>query len=363
MGLFDIFKGQFIDIVEWSDENPNILVHRFDRHNHEIKMGAKLIVRPGQKAIFVNEGRIADHFTPGTYTLHTKNLPILTSLLSLPYNFQSPFKAEVYFVRTTEQLNRKWGTATPVMMRDKEFGIIRLRARGNFSYRVGESNDLLARFVGARAEFSCDDIEGQMKAKVVSAISDALGELKIAALDLASMYNEIGGLLHKNLETVFVEQGFDLISFTVENISLPDEVNAAMDKRSSLGALNGVMGQYTQLQAADAMRAAADNSGGAGNMMGVLMGAQLGNTAGTSVQQSAATAPPPLPASKNYFIVLNGQQSGPFDIETLKIKAMSGEINSDTLVWCNGMSNWQPAGTVSEIAAIFARVPPPIPPQ
>jgi len=361
MGFFNIFKGQFIDVIEWPDENPQVLVHRFDRHNNEIKMGARLIVRPGQKAIFVNEGKIADHFGPGTYKLHTKNMPILTTLLSLPYNFQSPFKAEVYFIRTTEQLDRKWGTSTPVMMRDADFGIIRLRARGNFSYKVGESNDMLARFSGARSEFTCDDIEGQMKAKVVSAISDALGELKVAALDLAAMYNEIGALIHQNLGAIFSAQGFELISFTVENISLPEAVNEAMDKRSSLGALNGVMGQYTQLQAADAMRAAAENPGGAGNMMGVLMGAQLGNTAGAAVQQGVGAAPPPLPVAPVFFVASDGGQSGPFDLATLKANAANGSFTAETLVWRNGMAEWQPAKSIPELAAILPSVPPPLP--
>ena len=276
MGLFNLFRGQFIDVIEYPNENPAVLVHRFERFNNEIKYGAKLIVRPGQAAVFVNEGKIADKFGPGTYTLETKNLPILTTLLSLPYNFNSPFKAEVYFIRTTEQLDRKWGTATPVMMRDADFGIVRLRARGNYAYKVSLRDELLTRFVGAQADFTGDAIEGQMKTKVVSACSDALGELKIPALDLAANYTEIGDRVRANLEPDFAALGFELLSFTVESISLPDEVNQAMDKRSSLGALGGVMDQYTRMQAADAMRAAADNSGGAGNMTGMFVGANLG---------------------------------------------------------------------------------------
>ncbi len=361
MGLLNIFKGQFIDVIEWPEENPQILVHRFDRHNNEIKWNAKLIVRPGQKAVFVSQGQIADHFGPGTYTLESKNIPILTTLLSLPYNFNSPFKAEVYFIRTTEQLDRKWGTPTPVMMRDADFGIVRLRSRGNFSYKVGDSNDMLARFVGARSEFTCDDIESQMKAKVVSAFSDALGELKIPALDLAAMYNEIGDAVHRNMTPYFAQLGFDLTSFIVENISLPEEVNAAMDKRASVGAMGG-MASYTQLQAADAMKAAASNPGGAGNMVGVLMGAQLGGAIGGTVQQAAAQPPPPpIPQVSSYFVVVNGQQAGPYDVNTLKAQAMSGTFTRTTMVWKQGMASWQEAATVPELGQIFAAVPPPIP--
>lgn len=357
MGILNIFRGQFIDVIEWPEENPQILVHRFDRHNNEIKWGAKLIVRPGQKAVFVSQGQIADHFSPGTYTLESKNIPILTTLLSLPYNFNSPFKAEVYFIRTTEQLDRKWGTPTPVMMRDADFGTVRLRARGNFSYGVGESNDMLARFVGARSEFTCDDVESQMKSKVVSAFSDALGELRIPALDLAAQYDEIGEAVRTKMAQYFAGLGFDLTSFIVENISLPDEVNAAMDKRASVGALGG-MGSYTQLQAADAMKAAAENPGGAGNMMGILMGAQLGANVGEAVQQGVSV-PPPLPAA--FYVAVNGQQAGPYDLNTLKSQAQAGTFTRGTMVWKQGMPAWQEAGTVPELSQIFASIPPPLP--
>lgn len=363
MSIFNLFRGQFIDIVEWPDESPQVLVHRFERFHHEIKMGAKLIVRPGQMAVFVNEGRIADHFMPGTYTLKTANLPILTTLLSLPYNFESPFKAEVYFIRTTEQLNRKWGTATPVMMRDSNFGMVRLRARGYFSYKIGTDNELLSRFVGARAEFTCEDLEGQVKAKVVSEFSDALGELKIPALELASMYNEISHTMRRDLAPHFSGLGLEVLDFAVENISLPDEVNAVLDKRTGLGALADVMQPYTQMQAADAMRAAADNPGGAGNMMGMFVGAQLANTTNQTAGQTAgqtAAAPPPLPPEINFFVAVNGQQTGPFVLAQLRAQALAGSFTRDQLVWTQGMAGWQPAGTVAELQALFAAVPPPL---
>lgn len=363
MGLLNLFRGQFIDIIEWADENPELLVHRFERFKHEIKMGAKLIVRPGQKAVFVSEGRIADRFAPGTYTLHTKNLPLLTTLLSLPYNFESPFKAEVYFIRTTEQLDRKWGTGTPLMLRDQDLGIVRLRARGNYCYKVGESEQMLSRFVGSRADFSCSDLEKQLLAKIVSRLSDVLGELRIPALELASMYDELSASASQKLAAEFSELGLEMTSFLVENISLPEEVNVALDKRSSVGALGGVMGQYTSLQAADAMRAAADNPGGAGNMMGMLMGAQLAGTAGGVVQQSkpAAATPPPLPEPVQYYVGNQGRQSGPFSLAQLRELALQRSFDGSMLVWKKGMAAWQPAGEVSELADILSSVPPPLP--
>ena len=191
MGLFDKMKGELIDIIEWTDKEPELLVHRFIRYQNEIKMGAKLIVRPGQRALFVREGKLADLFGPGTHTLQTKNLPIMSTLSGWKHGFNSPFKAEVYFVDTTEQLDRKWGTPNPVMLRDLDFGIVRLRCRGNYSYKISDKAKLLSRFVGAGEKFYADAIEGQIKTKVVSSFSDAIGELKIPALELAAQYDEI----------------------------------------------------------------------------------------------------------------------------------------------------------------------------
>ncbi len=372
MGIMNIFRGQFIDIIEWADENPSVLVHRFDRLNHEIKTGAKLIVRPGQMAVFVNEGKVADHFEPGTYTLTTKNLPILTTLLSLPYNFESCHKAEVYFIRTTEQLNRLWGTPTPVMMRDPDFNMLRLRAHGNYSYRVGLTNDMITRFAGARAEFRCEEIEKQMSLRLVSVLSDTLGELKIPALDLAANYVEIGDEMLKRMTPIMNGMGFELMSFTVGNISLPDNVNEEIDKRSGLGAFNGVMGQYTQKQAADAMRDMANNPGGGGNMMGMMFGAQMGQTMSAlnnqTIQQpqqqpqaQAAAVPPPIPAEPTYFLAVNGQRQGPFTIAALQQEILAGRCNGETLVWTAGMANWQAAKTVAALASLLGQVPPPPP--
>jgi membrane protease subunit (stomatin/prohibitin family) len=364
MGLFSSFKNQFIDIVEYPDENPEVLVHRFQRHDNEIKMGAKLIVRPGQRAVFVNEGQIADAFEPGTYTITTKNMPIITTLLSLPYGFESPFKAEVYFIRTTEQLDRKWGTPQPVMMRDADFGIVRFRAFGNFSYKVGITKEMISRFVGARDDFYADNLEDQIRVKLISSFSDCLGELKIAALDLAAKYDEISEAMTNKLQDLFNGLGLDLLSFAVANISLPEEVQKAMDERASMGAL-GNLNNYSQYQAANALRDAAQNDSGAGNMMGMMVGGQLaGGVAGAlnQQQQPAAAAPPPVPAQAQFFAVLNGQQSGPFSIDQLKAQISAGTITRETMVWKEGMSGWAAADTQPEIASLFGAVPPPVPP-
>jgi membrane protease subunit (stomatin/prohibitin family) len=283
MGLFNKIAGEFIDIIEWNDQNANELVHRFERYEHQIKMGAQLIVRPGQKAILVNEGHIADIFTPGQYTLETKNIPILSTLQGWKYGFNSPFKAEVYFLNLTEQLDRKWGTSTPVILRDADFGMVRVRAHGNYSYHVSSDSDMLTRLVGARHSFGPDDIEGQLRSKLVSSFSDAIGELKIAVLDLQSQYDEIGDFMATKLNATFKDFGLTLLGFILENVTVPEDVEKAMDQRAAMGAV-GDLNKFAQFQAAQALEDAANNPGMAGNMMGMMVGGGLAQGMGNVLQ-------------------------------------------------------------------------------
>jgi membrane protease subunit (stomatin/prohibitin family) len=289
MGLFEKIRAEFIDIVEWRDQEPGVLVHRFERHDQEIKMGAQLTVRPGQRAVFVNEGKIADVFEAGRHTLETQNLPILATLMGWKYGFHSPFKAEVYFLNTTEQLDRKWGTATPVILRDADFGMVRLRARGNFSYKLSADRELIGRLVGSRQAYRSEDIEGQLRAKAVSSFTDALGELKIPVLDLQAQYDEIGGSMKEKLGSFFDELGLELLGFLLENVTVPEEVEKAMDQRASMGAV-GNLNQFAQYQAAQALRDAAGNPGMAGNMMGMMVGGQLASGLGEVLKQTAPAA-------------------------------------------------------------------------
>ena len=362
MGLFKTLRNEFIDIIEWPETEPGILVHRFERHDNEIKMNAKLIVRPGQRAVFVNEGQIADAFEPGTYTLTTRNIPILTTLKSWKYGFDSPFKAEVYFIKTTEQLDRKWGTPNPVMLRDLDFGIVRLRARGNYSYKVGITQEMISRFVGARSDFDSETIEDQIRVKIVSSFSDCIGEHKIPALDLAAKYDEISDFMSEKLKENFQRLGLELLSFTLENISLPEEVQKAMDERSSMGAL-GNLNNFSQYQAANALRDAAQNEGGSGNMMGMMMGAQMagGITNALHQEQPAAKTPPPVPGTIKYYVAVDGAQTGPFTLNELKQKAAAKEFTADSLVWAEGMAAWDKASARPDLKAVFGSVPPPIP--
>lgn len=278
MGLFKFIKSQFIEVIEWTDSTTNTMVYRFPVEGKEIKMGAQLTVRESQAAVFVNEGVIADVFTPGRYTLSTENMPVLTKLKSWKYGFNSPFKAEVYFVNTKQFTDQKWGTSNPIMMRDSEFGMLRLRAYGIYSYRVSDPAKFLKEIFGTNASYDTSSIEGQLKRTIVSGLSDMFGEAKIPALDLAMYYDELSEQGKKKMMPKFNDFGFEITSLLIENISLPEEVEKVLDKRTSMGVL-GNLNQYAKYQAAEAMRDAAQNpSGGfAGAGVGLGAGAALGN--------------------------------------------------------------------------------------
>lgn len=279
-GIWDRITSQFIEIIEWMDDSHDVLVWRFPVRGQEIKNGAKLIVREGQTAVFINEGKLADVFEPGTYTLTTQNLPILATLKGWKYGFNSPFKAEVYFVSTTQFTDLKWGTQNPIMMRDPEFGAIRLRAFGIFSIRVSDPTKFLRQTAGTDSKFEVDEIVGQLKRNLVSRFTTALGTAKVPALDLAGNYDEIGKKVLPAIKSDFEELGLELTKFFVENISLPPEVEKALDTRSQMGILGnmGNMGQYAAFQAARAIPDAArtpNSMAGAG--MGLAAGMAMGN--------------------------------------------------------------------------------------
>ena len=374
MGLFDKLKNEFIDIIDWLDPSNNTIVYRFPRYQNEIKMGAKLTVRESQVAVFINEGQIADIFQPGMYTLSTQNMPILATLKGWKYGFNSPFKAEVYFVNTKKFLDNKWGTPNPVMVRDPEFGPVRLRAFGVYEYRVEDAGKFIKDIVGTDGDFTVEKINNQLRNIIITRFSDAVAESKIPVLDMASNYNEFSEKIGQVIIDEYKEYGLNMTKFLVSNISLPEEVEKAMDKRSSMGVL-GDLNRYTQFQAANAMEAAATAPGGsaAGSGMGMGMGfamaGQMMNAMNPMMnqqqqmyqQQQQPVAPPPMPAPSTYFVAVNGQQSGPFDMNTLSTMIKNGQVNKDTLVWKQGMPAWAAAGSVQELSALFGAVPPPMP--
>lgn len=373
MALWDKVKGELIEIIEWTSDSRDEMVHKFEHHDNAIKNGAQLVVREGQAAVFINEGALADVYTPGRYELMTENMPILTKLKGWKYGFRSPFKVDVYFVSTRQFTNQKWGLKNPLMLRDKEFGPVRLRAFGTYAIKVNAegAGDFLREVVGTDSELTSDEITNHLRDMIVSRFADALGESQIPVLDLAANYNELGDIILKKIAPEFLEYGVELRKFLVENISLPPAVEEALDKRSSMG-LIGDLNAYTQFQAAQALETAAQNpGGGAGQGMGLGMGFAMGNQMARSMSQQGQQAPaqggpatpPPVPQAVQFHVAAGGQSAGPFDLAALKQQVQSGQLTRETLVWKEGMAQWTPAGEVPELSGLFAATPPPIPPS
>ncbi len=298
MGIMNFIKGELIDVIQWTDDaSTDTMVWRFPDEDKEIKRGAQLTVRESQAAVFVNEGEIADVFKPGRYELTTANLPILTTLKSWKYGFESPFKAEIYFINTKQFTDQKWGTSNPIMMRDAEFGMLRLRAYGIYSFRVADPVVFLHEVFGTSQKFDTESITGQLKRSMLSGLTDILGEAKIPALDLAASYDELSQLGLNKLQDRFKAFGLEMVSFYFENISLPEEVEKMLDKKTSMGII-GNMNQYAQFQAAEALRDAAQNEGGgfAGAGVGLGAGAAMGQMMGNMFNQPAAQPSEPMTA-------------------------------------------------------------------
>ncbi len=374
MGLRDWVSGQFIDIIEWTEPSQNeILSYRFTRHKNEIKNGAKLIVREGQAAAFVKEGQLADVKGPGMYTLDTNNLPILSTILGWKYGFESPFKCEVYFISTRQWTDQKWGTQNPVMLRDPEFGPVRLRAFGTYAFKITDPGTFLRELVATDPSFEAYEVTNQFRNAIVSRFVDALGSAKIPMLDLAGNYEKVSRLALEKISPELAKMGISLTQFFVENISLPPEVEAALDKRSQMGVL-GNLDQYTKFQTAEAIRDAAQNPGGIGGLgagigAGVAIGQQMAGAVSSTMSAPGQVtpgntvspgAPPPLPAT-SYFVAINGAQAGPFDTAGLQGLVREGKLARGTLVWKQGMPNWVAADSVAELQPLFAHLPPPLP--
>lgn len=372
MGLWNKLTAEFIDIVEWTEDRADVMVHRFERHQNEIKMGAKLTVREGQLAVMVNEGQlgkgqVADVFGPGMYTLNTENLPILATLKGWKYGFNSPFKAEVYFFNTRIFTDLKWGTPGPATMRDPEFGVVRVTAFGLYAIRIQDPKTMLVDLVGTKAEFTVADIEENLRGKVGSRIKEVMPEAGVPVIDLEGKISLLGERLKEKIAADFAKFGLELTEVQVQDIGLPEEVEKAIDQQGAMRAI-GNMHQFAQYQAAQAMRDAAQNPGTVGGVMGLGVGMGLNQTMGGLFQQQAAPAPaaagmtpPPLPGAVSFFVASNGQQSGPFELAVLQTQVQAGQLLRDTLVWKPGMAAWAPAGEQAELATCFAQVPPPLP--
>jgi len=387
MGILNTLRNELIDIIEWVDDSKHTLVWRFPRYQNEIKNGAQLIVRPGQVAVFVDQGQVADVFEPGRYELKTENVPVLSTLRGWKYGFSSPFKCEVYYVSTRTITDLKWGTPNPIMLRDPDFGPIRLRAFGNYTLRAIDAKALLRELVGTDGIFEAEEVTELLRSIIASAFADVLGQSQISALDLAAKYSELSEVLRKQVnERIDDEYGLDVPALQIVNIALPEAVEKAIDTRSQMGVL-GDLGRYQQFQVANAIGSAAQNPGGAaGEGLGLGVGFALANQlarglggvglgaapAGAPTQEAApiggvgvgaapAAPPPPPPISIVWHITVNGQSHGPFSSEQLAAAIQQGQINAATLVWNAGLSGWTPAGQVPQLAGFFGPPPPPPP--
>ncbi|MCB5410222.1 SPFH domain-containing protein [Pseudogemmobacter faecipullorum] len=369
--VFDFLRGEFIDVISWLDDTRDTMVWRFERRGQAIKMGAKLTVREGQAAVFIHEGQLADVFGPGLYQLETNNMPIMTTLQHWDHGFQSPFQSEVYFVSTTRFNDQKWGTKNPIMARDPEFGPVRLRAFGTYTMRITDPGKFMTEIVGTDGEFTTDEVSNQIRNMIVQAASQALASSGIPVLDMAANTEDLGKVIAQAIAPKVAEYGLSIPEFYIENISLPEEVEKALDRRTSMGVV-GDLNKYMQFQSAEAMGNPASGAGsamatGAGMAMGMGMAQNMGPWGAQPAQQPAqqapaAAAPPPPPApGREWHLAENGATKGPYGEAQLQGLIGSGQLTRATLVWSAGMEGWKPAAETG-LAPLFANVPPPLPP-
>ncbi|MFT4656867.1 MAG: membrane protease subunit (stomatin/prohibitin family) [Candidatus Aldehydirespiratoraceae bacterium] len=381
MGLLDKLKGELVDIIEWMDDSRSTLAWRFPRYQNEIKNGAQLIVREGQKAVFVYRGKLADQFEPGHYELKSENLPILSTLQGWKHGFDSPFRSEVYFINTRPVTDLRWGTPQPVTVRDPDFKMVQVRANGLCVVKIADVEIFLKEVIGTDSVVEIDEIAELLRRVISMAFSDLVLETGLGAIDLQGQQVSLSGKLAEFVqERVDDEYGLEIPEMTM-NISLPDEITAAMTKGVAKGVAasgfieNVDLNKYQQAQAADAMLAAAQNEGGSvmGDMMqmgmGVAMAGTMANQMGGIGQPQAAPAaaapatpaPPPLPGQTMYHVDHNGNPGGPYNMGQMQQGIQGGQVTGQTLVWAQGMAAWSPAQSVPELQALFA-TPPPMPP-
>ena len=379
MGLFEKLKGELVDIIEWIDDSRSLLAWRFPRYQNEIKNGAQLIVREGQRAVFVYRGQLADQFEPGAYELKSENLPILSTLQGWKHGFDSPFRSEVYFINTRPVTGIRWGTPQPVTVRDPDFKMVQVRANGLVVVKIDDAEIFLREVIGTDSAVEADEISELLRRIISMAFSDMVMATGLGAIDLQARQVELSGKLAEFVaERVDDEFGLAIPEITM-NISLPDEITAAMTRGVARGVEesgyveNVDLGKLQQARAADAMLAAAQNEGGSvmGDMMQMGMGAAMAanmasqmGTMGAAPAAAPATpaAPPPLPGQRMYHVDHGGTAGGPYNMAQMQQGIANGTVTGQTLVWAEGMAAWSPAQTVPELQALFS-APPPLPPQ
>ncbi|WP_299486820.1 SPFH domain-containing protein [uncultured Allomuricauda sp.] len=362
---------EFIDIIEWLDFTDDTIAHRFERYQNEIKNGAKLIVREGQTAVFVNEGQLADVFTPGTYDLTTKNLPILATLKGWKYGFNSPFKAEVYFVNTHLFTDEKWGTKNPITLSDERFGLVEIRAFGTYAFKISDAGKFITDIVGTDNNFTNFEINEHLKSLIATRFTDTVGEANLPIELYAANTSELSDTCREVMAPEFESVGISLEKFYIENVSMPEDLKKEIFEYSRIDKLD--LDKLTKFKTAKAIEAAAKNEGGtAGAGMGMGMGFVLAQQMGgmmspqmggnQQMQQAGASVPPPMPTAIQYFYAVNGAQQGPVSFEQLQALFAGRTINRDSLVWKQGMANWTALKDVEELKSFLGgNTPPPLP--
>ena len=386
----DMIRGEFVDIIEWLDDTNTTLAWRFPRYQNEIKNGAQLVVREGQRAMFVYRGQLADQFNPGHYTLTSENMPILGTLQGWKYGFNSPFRSEVYYVNTRPYPDLRWGTPQPVTVRDPDFRMVQVRANGTTVVRVTDPTVFLRQVLGTQSVVDMEQVTEMIRRNIALAFNDMVMGTGLGAIDLQGRQVELSDKLRE-----FVAQrvqafglGIDAVTMT---ISLPEEIQQAMTRGVARGVeesgfLNNVgdLNRFEQARRADAMLAAAQNEGGgaAGSAiqagLGVALGAQMAGAAQGGYAQpqqfaaappQAQAAPPPLPTQQQFHFDQGGQPAGPYPVNALRQFVSNGQLTRDTVVWTEGMPGWAPASTVPALQTLFSTppplsgTPPPLPPQ
>ena len=276
--------------IEWVDNSKNTIVYKYKQGSNQVNKGSVLTVRESQVAIFVYKGKVADVFEPGFYKLDTDNMPIITKLLSWKYSFETPFKADIYFVNTKLFTNQKWGTSNPILIRDKDYGAVRVRGFGTYRFKVNDARDFMNNLSGTNSSYETDDINNYLKSLIVSSITDTIGENKIPVLDLAGNLEELSNMVKEKLTNTFKEIGITLAKFNFENFSLPEEIEKALDKNATLNIYKGNMETYTQVETLEAMKNAASNPGGMGGTFGAGLGLSMGLNMANQFNNNASKA-------------------------------------------------------------------------
>jgi membrane protease subunit (stomatin/prohibitin family) len=300
--LKQFLAKQFIDVLQWNEPEDGMLAYRYPMQDMEIQNGGQLTVRESQLALFVNEGKVADVFGPGLHTLTTRNLPVLTDLMNWDKDFESPFKSDVYFFSTRLQIDQKWGTATPITIRDKEFGAVRLRGYGIYSYRISDPRTFFTQVSGTRDTFYASQLDGQLHNTIVARMTDIFANSDVAYLDMAAKQSTLGAKIAEEMKPTFAALGLELTQFIVESISMPDDLQEIIDQRIGVS-MAGDMNRYTQFEAAQALELAAANTGGTAGMgVGIGAGAAMAQAMMPSVKPIAGAAAPATTAAARYCI-------------------------------------------------------------